>query len=233
MNRLLVLVWLVLGGGLLVLLLAGTQDTIGGFAKDDIARMIALGAVAMVIASGFVMRRGISDTVRGLAGWLAIVLALVAGYQYRYELQDVASRVTAGLVPGSPLSVTDAEGRVTVMIEKRGNGHFEANGTVEGAPIDFLVDTGATSTVLTMDDARRAGFGTSGLAFDIPVSTANGVTRAASARAREIVIGGIVRRNLPIMIAAEGTLEGSLLGMNFISTLSGFDMRGDRLILRD
>jgi aspartyl protease family protein len=56
---------------------------------------------------------------------------------------------------------------------------------------------------------------------------------AASARAREIAVGDIVRRNQTVLVVADGSLAQSLLGMNFISSLSGFDMRGDRLILRD
>jgi aspartyl protease family protein len=59
------------------------------------------------------------------------------------------------------------------------------------------------------------------------------VTKAAGARASQIAIGGIVRNDMQILIAAPGALGQSLLGMNFISTLSGFDVRGDRMILRD
>ena len=162
-----------------------------------------------------------------------MILVLVAGYQYRYELQDVASRVTAGLIPGSPLSITDADGRSTVMLERRPHGHFDVRGSIDGTAVDFLVDTGATSTVLAYEDARRAGFNLDALSFSIPVSTANGRTNAASLRGVDIGIGGIERRNQTVLVAAEDALEQSLLGMSFISTLSGFDMRGDRLILRD
>jgi len=42
-----------------------------------------------------------------------------------------------------------------------------------------------------------------------------------------------VRKDMPVMVAAPGMLEQSLLGMNFINSLSGFDVRGDRMILRD
>ncbi len=48
-----------------------------------------------------------------------------------------------------------------------------------------------------------------------------------------IAVGSIERRRVPILVAEDGKLGQSLLGMNFIGTLSGFDMRGDRLILRD
>jgi aspartyl protease family protein len=158
---------------------------------------------------------------------------LVAGYQYRYELQDVASRVTAGLVPGSPLSITDSEGRTTVTLDKLPSGHFGAHITVDGTQITAMVDTGASATVLTSADARLAGFDPDELNFSIPVSTANGVAQAARVTAREISVGAITRRNLPVLVAADGTLSESLLGMNFIGTLSGFDVRGDRMILRD
>ena len=48
-----------------------------------------------------------------------------------------------------------------------------------------------------------------------------------------VAVGGIVRKNLPLLVAESGRLDQSLLGMNFIGTLSGFDVRGDRLVLRD
>ncbi len=232
MNRL-TIGFLILGVGLLVLLLKDSSGTALGLREDDFGRLVFLGALAAVVGAGVLARSNVSATLRGVAMWLAIILVLVAGYQYRYELQDVASRVTAGLIPGSPLSITDADGRATVMMEKRPSGHFEVRGSVQGAPIDFLVDTGATSTVLTAEDARSAGFDINALSFNIPVSTANGTANAARARASEITVGDIIRRNQTIMVAEDGALDQSLLGMTFISTLSGFDMRGDRLTLRD
>jgi aspartyl protease family protein len=232
MNRY-ILGFVILGVGLLVLLLSDTGGTALGMSTDDLGQLVYLGALAAVVGAGVLYRSNVSATLRGIAAWLAIILVLVAGYQYRYELQDIASRVTAGLVPGSPLSITDADGRATVMMDKRPNGHFEVRGSVQGAPIEFLVDTGATSTVLTHRDAQDAGFDVGALSFNIPVATANGITQAATVRASDITVGDIIRRNQTIMIAQDGSLGQSLLGMSFISTLSGFDMRGDRLILRD
>jgi aspartyl protease family protein len=164
---------------------------------------------------------------------MLVILAFMAGYEYRYELQDVASRVSGGLVPGSPLSVADGDGRAVVTLQKRPDGHFAAGISIDGATVDALVDTGATTSVLTSADAARAGFDPSALRFTIPVSTANGMANAARVVAGEIAIGGISRKNLPLLVAEAGRLDQSLLGMNFIGTLSGFDVRGDRLILRD
>ena len=132
----------------------------------------------------------------------------MAGYEYRYELQDVASRVSGGIIPGSPLSITDGDGRAIVTLRQRMDGHFEANVDVNGRTISTIVDTGATST-------------------------ANGTANAARVVADEVAVGGIVRKNLPLLVAEDSRLGQSLLGMNFMGTLAGFDVRGDRLVLRD
>lgn len=220
-----------IGGALILLLLSSeTGDSFGG--GDDLARVLYLGIWGTVIAAGILgsgMRLGY--VARSLASWMLIALILVAGYQYRYELQDIASRVTAGLVPGSPLSVRD--GGNTVMLEKAPNGHFQARIAVNGVPVQTIVDTGATTTVLTAADARAAGFDPEALSYTISVSTANGMARAARVTADEITLGTISRRNVPVLVADRGMLDQSLLGMNFIGTLSGFDVRGDRMILRD
>ena len=205
---------------------AGTVD-------DRIGRGLYLGVLGLVIAGGVLNRRRLGETVRALGMWALIVFVLVAGYQYRYELQDVASRVTAGLIPGSPLSINDADGSIAVVLDKLANGHFEVDAQINGAPVRMMIDTGATTTVMTAQDAAQAGIETSMLNFQVPVSTANGQALAARAVIQEIRVGAIDRRSMPVLVAAEGMLQQSLLGMNFIGTLSGFDIRGDRMTLRN
>jgi aspartyl protease family protein len=234
MSRFLWIILAVIGGGLILLLLNDPSGETFGVTNNAFGRTLYLGIWGTVLAAGILasgMRLGY--VARSLALWMLLILALIAGYQYRYELQDFASRVTVGLVPGSPLSVTDSEGNHTVMLEKLANGHFGARATINGAAIDVLVDTGASSTVLTTADARRAGLDTVKLSYTIPVSTANGVARAARVTADEITIGAITRHKVPMLVAESNALDQTLLGMNFIGTLSGFDVRGDRMILRD
>jgi aspartyl protease family protein len=232
MNRLFYVVIAVIVGGMVLLVIGDTTGTMSEADGGRLGSLVYLGALATVIAAGILASgRRFGDLARTLAAWLLIVLALMAGYEYRYELQDVAHRVSGGLVPGSPL--TEDGGRATVTLRQRRDGHFVAPVTINGVTVDALVDTGATTSVLSTADAARAGYDAEALSFTIPVSTANGVARAARVVADEIVIGGIHRRRLPLLIAEAGTLDHSLLGMNFIGTLSGFDLRGDRLTLRD
>jgi aspartyl protease family protein len=233
MNRILLVVLAMLGVGLVVLLVVDSSGTLSDAETSRFGSLVYLGALVTVIAAGILAsRQRFGDLARTLAIWVAIVLALMAGYEYRYELQDVASRVSGGLISGSPLSV-DGSGRATVTLRKRLDGHFAAPVSINGVTVEALVDTGATTSVLTAGDAARAGYDLGDLRFTIPVSTANGVTNAARIVADEVVIGSISRKRLPLLVAEAGRLDQSLLGMNFIGSLSGFDVRGDRLILRD
>jgi aspartyl protease family protein len=234
MNRLLWFVLGVIGAAVVLLMLNDSAGYTIGLENGDFSRLVWLGLLVLVIGAGLLgSGRRLGDMTRNLGAWAVIALALVAGYQYRYELQDFASRVTAGLVPGSPLALGEQDGRATVTLDKGTSGHFEARVLVNGKPIDTVVDTGATSTVLTADDAVAAGFNPAALTYTVPVATANGSARAAAVRADEIAIGGIVRKNMTVLVAPPGSLWQSLLGMNFIGSLSGFDVRGDRMILRD
>ena len=234
MGRLFWIAVVVLVGGLIVLVMADSSGQVLGLDTDSFGNLVYLGALGALLASG-VLASGqrFGQTVRTLALWLLIILVFMAGYEYRYELQDVASRVSGGIIPGSPLSITDGDGRTIVTLRQRMDGHFEANVDVNGRTIGMIVDTGATSTVLTVADAERAGFDPSALLFNIPVSTANGTGNAARVVADEVAVGAIVRKNLPLLVAEDSRLGQSLLGMNFMGTLAGFDVRGDRLVLRD
>jgi aspartyl protease family protein len=233
MRRLLWIVLGVLAVGLLVLLVGGDRSALG-VSGDQFARLVYLGVIGLVVAAGLIGSGvGLRGAARSAAIWLLAAVVLVAGYQYRYELQDVASRLTVGLVPGGPLSVTDGDGRTTVALQRLTDGHFAVKAQVNGADTWMIFDTGATSTVLSAEDAAAAGFDVGALSFGVPIMTANGAARAAAVIVDDLAVGGIVRHDLRVFVAQPGMLGQSLLGMNFINSLAGFDMRGDRLTLID
>jgi aspartyl protease family protein len=226
--------WIVVAVGLVLLTVAmfGTGDD-AALDGDSAARLLYLGIFGAAVAAGILASGRIGSALRHLALWLVVVLVFVGGYQYRYELQDIAHRLTAGLVPGSPISVGAVEGRTAVMIQQSPGGHFETRAMINGAPVNFLLDTGATVSVLSARDAEAAGFNLSTLNFDVPIATANGITTAARAGPVEIAVGDIVRPRQPLLIASPGQLRQSLLGMSFLSSLTGYDVRGNRIVLID
>jgi aspartyl protease family protein len=113
------------------------------------------------------------------------------------------------------------------------SGHFDAAGQVNGESVDFLIDTGATTIALSYGDALRVGFTDRDLSYSLIINTANGQARAAPVRLDSVTIGSITREGLRAMVAEPRKLDQSLLGMNFISSLTAFEMRRGEVILRD
>lgn len=200
---------------------------------DDAGRFIYYAMFAALVGSGILARRSLGQTARQLGLWALIILALVTVYVYRGDLQQVASRVTAGLIPGRPLSMVDENGFNSVVLFKGESGHYVADTLVDGSPVRMMVDTGATTVVLTYEDAERAGLNPQQLNFSSVVMTANGPAQSAYVTLPRLSVGGIERTNIQAGVAGRGKLDTSLLGMNFLNTLSTFSFSGDELKLRD
>jgi aspartyl protease family protein len=233
MNALAFIVFTVLGAGLIVLLFNGNDGTIGPMTDEQFARTVYLGLLGTVLAAGlFASGQRFGSMARQAGIWLAFLVMLVVGYEYRFELQDSAGRIASVLLPGQPITSENASGDQTVTINRAGS-HFTTSGFVNGSSQTFLVDTGATTVVLTESNAREAGYETNALNFSIPVATANGMTQAARIDDVMIEIGGISRSGIIALVARDNALGSNLLGMNFLDTLTSFEIRRDRLVLTD
>lgn len=225
----------ILAAGLALLILNHDSGRTLGLDNDRFARLVALSAIAALVGSGLVVagRHRPGEMVRQAALWLLIALALTAGYLYRGDLQEFASRMTAGLVPGRAAVTTAADGSRVLVVHRGLGGHFETRVVVDGVPLDMLVDTGASAVVLSQEDARRVGIDPETLSYSIAVSTANGRASAAPVRLGEMAIGPILRRDVRAMVAEEGRLDQSLLGMSFLETLGAIEITRDELRLKD
>lgn len=232
MNFLAFLVFGVLGAGLIILLFNGGEG-IGPFSEEQFAHTLYLGVLGTVLAAGiFASGQRFGDIARQAGIWLALILMLVIGYEYRFELQETATRVTSSLLPGQPVSSTGADGVLSITLNRRG-GHFVTSGKLNGATQRFIVDTGASTVVLTERAAVAAGADPQDLSFTIPVMTANGTALAARLTGIDIDIGGIVRSNMTVLVARNIQLNANLLGMNFLDTLSSYEVRRDRMVFYD
>lgn len=105
-----------------------------------------------------------------------------------------------------------------------GSGHFFIDAMVNGVPVRFMVDTGATLVALTPDDALAAGIAHSSLRFSETVDTANGAAKVARTSLREIRLGQLSVEEVPAVVM-ERPMPVSLLGMSFLSRLSGYSIR--------
>ncbi len=222
----LVLPLAVLAAAVVILLLAPPDATIAGLDRREVASVAALVALlAYYLANA--RRSDLARMVSSLAVW-AMLFALLAGvYAYRYDAADFIDRMTAELMPSEPVVGKGGE----AIVGQRLGGEFAVTAHINGARATLIFDTGASMVVLTTADARRAGINVAGLAYDLPVTTANGRAMTAEVRLDEIAVGPIVMRKLPALVAKPGALAESLLGMSFLERLKSYSVERGKLIL--
>jgi aspartyl protease family protein len=194
----------------------------GGF------RVVYLVALLALVMSGLLHRRlGLTRIIGSAAVWIAIALLLVLGYSYRAELTGLKDRVMGELLPHSGIAAGDG----ALSFRRSMGGHFYVEARVEGVPIRFLVDTGASRVVLSQADARRIGIDPARLGYSLRIATANGEARAASVMLTAIEVRDHRVEGVRALVN-EAPMSHSLLGMSFLDRLDGYEVRDGALVLR-
>jgi aspartyl protease family protein len=190
--------------------------------ETKITALVLLAMIALAI-----MRQRLSHVVESILIWLVIVTLLTLGYTYRFDLRDVGDRVLAELIPGRAASKGQS-----VEIARGSGGGFAVATQINGARVAMVLDTGASSVVLTQEAAKAAGLPLEVLNYSVSVETANGRTRAAPVTLDRVSVGGITERAVAALVAQPGQLRTSLLGMSFLNRLESWEVRGDKLSMR-
>ena len=110
------------------------------------------------------------------------------------------------------------------------NGHFFADALVNGVPVGFMVDTGASIIALTGADATAAGLMWNDADVRVVASGASGPVHGVFVRLDQVELGGHRAENIEAIIVPEG-LGISLLGQSFLRTIEPVRIEGDKMIL--
>ncbi len=177
----------------------------------------------MLVAGSLMSRRERTARLLVMAlAWSAIFAGGFVLFTFRDNLGWVAQRLRSEAT-GAPV-VEGAEIRIPMAID----GHFWVEGAINGVPVKFLVDSGATMTTIGPGEARRASVALS--ARDQLVRTGNGIIRVSSGRAQSLAVGPIQRSDIALHVADTDGLN--VLGMNFLSSLDRWGVEGRWLILK-
>jgi aspartyl protease family protein len=180
--------------------------------------------LSLRLLSGGPIRWG--EKAKHAAIWLGIIAVIAVGFTYRGEVAGVFNRVRSEGSSGYPVSTGARE----MVVTADPSGGYFVMGKVNGKVVRFLVDTGASDTVLSPADAHRVGIDVAALPFDRASETANGVGYGAAVRVDELTIGSISMADMPVMVN-QAPMRQSLLGMSFLSRLESFHFRDGRLYL--
>ena len=170
-----------------------------------------------------------SQALRHAALWLAMVVVLIGGYAFRPELTFVKNRMVSVLLPGRAI---DKGGGTVVITKNSQHDHFSIDGLINTQSTSFILDTGASTVVLTYDTAKRLGLLAGEESYTQIVSTANGLTKVAPIRIGELRIGSLVLQDVKASVARQGELDVNLLGMSFLSRLKSYSVESDQLTMR-
>ncbi|MDT0683589.1 TIGR02281 family clan AA aspartic protease [Roseicyclus sp. F158] len=188
---------------------------------DQIASFVYLGLLGTVIAGYFFLshRGRMGQGLRQLGLWALIFIGVIAGYGLWGDIQGT-------VLPRQAVMAED--GRIEIPLGP--DGHYHLLAEVNGEPIRFVVDTGASDIVLGGEDAARAGVETDDLGFSGVAQTANGRVRTARVWLDSFSIGGLVDEDVPAVVT-DGEMPGSLLGMRYLNTFGSVEFGGGEMVL--
>lgn len=193
---------------------------------DQALNALYLVLVLVLVGSALAVRRiPIGQGLKMFSGWVLIFLAAFTAFALKDDFAALGKRMMAEARGEGQVVAAGRE----LRIRKSLDGHFWVDGELNGQTVRFLVDSGATVTSISTATAVRADIEPSGL--PTMVQTANGVVQVGRARAERLKVGTIERRDVAVHVS-EAFGPMNVLGMNFLSSLSGWGVEGQWLVLK-
>ena len=191
--------------------------------RDQGMNTLYLALCLVLVASSLVgMRMPIGKFVKMALAWVAIFGVGFIIFSFRGEFSALGARLRAEAV-GTPIQSGEE-----MRIAMRDDGHFWVNASINGHDARFLVDSGASITTISRTAADSAGVKT-GMRVST-VETANGDVQMRRASIDRFAVGQIGRNNFTVHVNDHD--DTNVLGMNFLSSLGGWRVEGNYLVLR-
>ncbi|WP_295493190.1 TIGR02281 family clan AA aspartic protease [Sphingorhabdus sp. EL138] len=160
----------------------------------------------------------------GLA-WLAIFAALFAIFSFRFEFIGIWERVKADISGTAGQSISGE----AIELRRQDDGHYWLMVDINGKPVRFMIDSGATTTAINATTASEVGVEADG--YPIILSTANGRVAANRANVRLLTVGPHRIENHPVVVS-ESFGDVNLLGMNFLNSMQSWRVEANMMVLQ-
>lgn len=187
----------------------------------DWGNLIYLALLGSALAAWYVVhnRQSLGRTLQQAVAWALIFVAVIAAIGVWDDIRSAVRPGMATVVQGHRIEVPRAR-----------DGHYYMTLDINGTPVSFLVDTGASEVVLTARDAKRAGVDMGRLIYSGRAMTANGEVRTAPVWLDAVELGGITDTGVRAWVN-EGEMDMSLLGMSYLGRFSRLEITGQALVL--
>ena len=182
----------------------------------SLAYLLLLLVLLAVFALPALRRGGLGRIARGAGAWALIFVGVTLAVGLFLDIRtEMPTQRQAGAV---------------VEVPRGPDGHYHLTLGIDGTPVRFIVDTGATDMVLAHEDAERVGIDLGEVIYTGQAMTANGLVRTGRVLVDEVRLGEIVDRGVHASVT-EGEMPGSLLGMSYLDRFGRISIEDGLLML--
>ena len=192
--------------------------------EDGPSLIWGLVCILLLVSSLAARRLPLSYVAKAGLAWIAIFAALFAIFSFRFEFIGIWERVKAD-ISGTAGQSNSGE---AIELRRQDDGHYWIMVDINGKPVRFMVDSGATMTAINAITARDAGIEADG--YPIILSTANGRVAAKRANVQSLVVGPHRIENHPVVVS-ESFGDINLLGMNFLNSMQSWRVEANVMII--
>ena len=192
--------------------------------EDGPSLIWGVACILLLVSSLAARRLPLTYIAKAALAWIAIFAALFAIFSFRFEFISIWERVKADISGTAGQSISGE----AIELRRQDDGHYWIMVDINGKPVRFMVDSGATMTAINATTAKEAGVEANG--YPIILSTANGRVAAKRATVLSLVVGPHKIENHPVVVS-ESFGDVNLLGMNFLNNMQSWRVEANKMIL--
>jgi aspartyl protease family protein len=183
--------------------------------------------ILLLLSSLAARRLPLGYVAKAAFAWIAIFAALFAIFSFRFEFKAVWERVKADISGTAGQSVSGEE----ITIRRQDDGHYWLQVDVNGKPVRFMIDSGATTTAVNASTARETDIQVDAGGYPVFLNTANGRVTAQRGIIQSFKIGTheIGQHNV---VVSESFCDTNVLGMNFLDSMQSWKVEGNVMTLK-
>jgi aspartyl protease family protein len=183
--------------------------------------------ILLLLSSLAARRLPLGYVAKAAFAWIAIFAALFAIFSFRFEFKAVWERVKADISGTAGQSVSGNE----ITIRRQDDGHYWLQVDVNGKPVRFMIDSGATTTAVNGNTARETGIQVDTDGYPVFLDTANGSVAAQRGLIQSLKIGTheIGQHNV---VVSESFGDTNVLGMNFLDSMQSWKVEANVMTLK-
>jgi aspartyl protease family protein len=183
---------------------------------------------ALLLISSLAARRlPLGQVAKMALAWVAIFAAFFAVFSFRFEFLAIWDRVKADFAGTAGQTVSGE----AIALKRQDDGHYWLQVDINGKPVDFMIDSGATTTAMNAKSAAEANVAIDSEGYPVIISTANGRVTAQRGSVRMLQVGPHQLTDHHVVIS-DSFGDTNVLGMNFLDSMKSWKVEGNIMTLQ-